>query len=511
MKLNRRSFALSTSALAAHTAWSKQPKRPPNIIYILADDLGYGDLRCLNPAGKIPTPHLDQLCAEGMHFTDAHSFSAVCTPSRYSILTGRYSPRSRKKRSVIDGLGAPLIQPERMTVASLLKEHGYNTACIGKWHIGKNWPLKGGGFSASKKDAPKLDLTQPIQNGPTTLGFDYFYGISASAGMLPHAFIENDRIIGGPIVERKPEGTKRKGPGTPEYEIVDLLPAFTQKTISTIREQAANKCPFFIYFSLNSPHAPIAPSQQFKGKSGLNEYADFVMQTDWAIGQVMAALKSLGIDRNTLVVFTSDNGCSRRADFETLAKAGHNPNYQFRGSKSDIFEGGHRVPFIVRWPGTIQPGSRSDALVCQTDLLATCAELLGTQLPDNAGEDSLSMLPVLLGQKKAYRNDIVHHSIDGSFAIRRGDWKLILCPGSGGWGHPTLKHPEIDQMPRHQLYNLKEDIGEQNNLQAEYPEMVRELTTLLEKQMSAGRSTPGAPQPNEGPIDIWYGLNNRKK
>ncbi len=492
----------------------------PNIIYILCDDLGYGDLRCLNPDGKIPTPHTDRLAKEGLIFTDAHTSSAVCTPTRYGLLTGRYNWRSRLQNGVLGGLSPRLIESGRTTVASFLKEHGYHTACLGKWHLGMDWvKLPGREVSDLSIEKPEqvssVDYVQPITNGPTSVGFDYYFGISASLDMVPYVFIENDRVTAAPTGEaaypmtlgRDLDKTTRKGPAAPGFTAIGVLPTLTEKAVEYIAQRApgakAGK-PFFLYLPLASPHTPIATAPEWEGKSGISPYADFVMQTDATVGAIVSALEKHGLAENTLVILTSDNGCSPQANFPELAEKGHHPSAQFRGHKADIFEAGHRVPFIVRWPAKVKAGTTSDQLVCLTDLLATCAEIIGAKLPDNAGEDSVSILPALLGQaSKPLREAAVHHSINGSFAIRQGPWKLILCSSSGGWSDPRPNTPAAKALPPVQLYDLTKDVGETTNVHEQHPEIVARLTKLLERYVAEGRSTRGAAQQNAVPIELW--------
>ena len=495
------SLALSLLITAACGA-SAAPK--PNIVYILADDLGYGDVRLLNPQGKIPTPHMDRLGAGGMILTDAHSTSSVCTPSRYSILTGRYNWRSSMKFGVLNGYSPRLIENGRMTVAAFLKQEGYHTACVGKWHVGMNWPQNDGSPPGNSSDPKKIDYLKPIESGPTALGFDSFFGISASLDMVPYVFIENDRVTEVPTEEKD---FSRKGLGGPNFEGIDVLPKLTRKAVEYISTHAADAKqgkPFFLYLPLASPHTPILPTAEWQGKSGLNQYADFVMQTDAAVGAVLDALEEYGIADDTLVIMTSDNGCSGSAGFPVLLGKGHNPNYRFRGSKSDIWEGGHRVPMLIRWPARVKPGTTSDQIISQSDFFATCADILGKKLGDETAEDSVSMLPALLGQAEGpLREAIVHSAIFGAFAIRQGPWKLILAADSGGWSEPTPGSAEATELPSVQLYNLSSDIGEKNNVQAEHPEIVARLRSLLEKYVSEGRSTPGLPQPNTGAIEMY--------
>jgi arylsulfatase A len=352
-----------------------------------------------------------------------------------------------------------------------------------------------------------VDFARPIADGPTTLGFDTYHGISASLDMPPYVYIDDDRFAGVPTTTRK---YIREGLATEDFHAVDVLPATTSKTVEFIEARArANAAegdkpaPFFVYMPLSAPHTPIVPTKKFEGKSGLNGYGDFVMQVDDSVGQVMAALDRAGLAEDTLIIVTSDNGCSPQADFELLGQKGHYPSYVFRGMKSDIFEGGHRIPFIARWPGRVKPGSRCDQTICLTDLLATCAEILGVTLPDDAGEDSVSILPALEGRAAGpLREATVHHSINGSFSIRRGKWKLELCGDSGGWSEPKPRSKVAEALPPIQLYDMSADLGEQNNVHAEHPEVVAELTALLKRYIDQGRSTPGKPQTNDREVTI---------
>jgi len=486
--------------------WSRAAEtkeKLPNIIYILCDDLGYGDIKCLNPEGKIVTPNVDKLASGGMIFTDAHSGSSVCTPTRYGIMTGRYSWRSRLQSGVLGGYSPRLIAPGRMTVASMLKQNGYSTACFGKWHLGMDWTQSGGAKpSDAIANAEKIDFTKPAVGGPADCGFDYYYGISASLDMPPYVFIENNKAVSVPT-EMTNEGGRR-GLTAKDFKAVDVLPTLAGKAVKYIEENAGKASPFFIYMPLNSPHTPIVPSKEWMGKSGLGNYGDFVMETDWAVGEVMKALERKGIADNTLLIFTSDNGCSPAAGITKLEEQGHHPNYIFRGHKADIWDGGHRIPFICRWPAGIKAGSKSDQLTCLVDLMATSAEIVGAKLPDNAGEDSVSMLPALRGTAdKPLREAVVHHSIAGKFSIRQGNWKLELCPGSGGWSKPGDPEALSQGLPEFQLYDMSGDVCEKVNVQDKHADVVERLTKLIEKYVADGRSTPGAPQKNDVPVDIW--------
>ena len=464
---------------AAYAA--EPPVRKPNIVLILADDLGYGDVKCLGGArGRIATPNMDRLAGEGMVFTDAHSSSSVCTPTRYGILTGRYNWRSRLQSGVMQDHQPPLIEADRLTVAKLLQQQGYHTACIGKWHLGYRYQ----GVNHTPKSPERPEEWPPvgttILEGPITRGFDQFHGFHHAGSM--HSLVQDDRVI----AKIKP---------------VEMLPGLTRRATAYIDERAKSKQPFFLYLPLNAPHTPIVPSREWRGKSGLNGYGDYVMQVDATVGAVLAALDQAGVAGNTVVLFTSDNGCSPAAGVEKLEKLGHFPSARFRGYKADIWEGGHRIPFIVRWPGIIQPGTTCGQIVSQMDLMATCADILGSPLPENAGVDSVSLLPLLRGGGQPVRETLVHHSIKGIFAIREGKWKLVLCSGSGGWSKP----PEVAQgekRPSVQLYDLSADPGERKNLQASHPAIVKRLTAALEKLVADGRSTPGSAQKNDVPIDI---------
>jgi arylsulfatase A-like enzyme len=501
------------SALSAFAANAK-----PNIVYVLCDDLGYGDVKCLNPQGKISTPNLDRLASQGMVFTDMHSGSSVCSPTRYGIMTGRYSWRSKLQKSVLGGLSPRLIEQDRLTVPSLLKQHGYHTACIGKWHLGMDWVKQPG------KDVTELaietpaqvwnvDYARPIAGGPNSVGFDYYFGISASLDMVPYTYIENDRVTVVPTVDKvfplmlgRTMGQTRKGPAAPEFDVADVLPDLTAKAVKYVEQRAADAKagkPFFLYLPLASPHTPIAPTSPWQGKSGLNHYADFVMQTDDALGQLLAALDKHGLAENTLLIVTSDNGCSPQAKFEELVPKGHNPSYVFRGHKADIYEGGHRIPFLARWPARVKAGGKSDQTLCLTDLMATCAEIVGATLPDAAGEDSVSILPALEGKDhQPLREAVVHHSINGSFAIRQGSFKLALCPGSGGWSAPRPGRDDMSDLPSVQLFDLSSDISEKQNLHDRHPDVTARLTKLLEKYVAEGRSTPGKAQQNAVAVEI---------
>jgi len=484
-------ISIVLTLLSALTAHGNETR--PNLVFILCDDLGYGDVHCLNTEhGKIATPSADRLASEGIVFTNAHSGSSVCTPTRYGLLTGRYAWRSKLQKGVVQGFDDPLIAADRLTVGKLLQKRGYHTACIGKWHLNFNYR------SATTGDLLKRNKQQPdrsagvplgtlIPDGPVTRGFDYYYGFHHARAMK--TLVENDRVVD-------------------EIETIEMLPLLAKKSVQYIVEHAADarsgKKPFFLYVPLNSPHAPIEPSPAWQGKSGLGAYGDFVMETDWAAGEVIRAIDSNGLTDNTIVIFSSDNGCSKVADIPKLRSQGHYVSANLRGSKADIWDGGHRVPFIVRWPnGGVKATSTTDQLICLTDLIATCAELLGEELPVDAAEDSVSFLPALSGKPiDRARAAVIHHSISGKFAIRQGPWKLILCPGSGGWSSPKDEEARDKAMPEVQLYHMTDDIGEKNNRFQTDADQVQRLSKLLRTYVDSGRSTPGPQQTNDAAVDI---------
>ncbi|MCB9208895.1 MAG: arylsulfatase [Ignavibacteriales bacterium] len=520
--LSRREFVklvglnAAVFSIGGKIAYGSNKKKNPNIIYILADDLGYGDISWLNENSKINTANIDKLAKNGISFIDAHSGSAVCTPTRYGILTGRYCWRTKLQNGVTWGYSDPLIDADRLTVAKYLKNNGYTTGCVGKWHLGWNWELKD---EFKNSDLEKIqfdyvDFSKPIKNGPIDVGFDYFYGIPGSLDMEPYVYIENDKVDELPT--SKFEGLTdyqfaRSGPASPSFNHQEVLTKLTDKAVSFINQKSNNEKPFFLYFSLTAPHTPILPENEFKGKSGIGPYGDFVLQCDWTVGKIVEAVKEQGLQENTLIIFTSDNGCSPQAKFEHLETFGHDPSYVFRGHKADIFEGGHRIPFIASWPGIIPKESFCSDPICLTDLIATTSDIIGDKLPENSGEDSISILDDLKKtSSKPLREAIVHHSIDGLFAIRKGKWKLELSPGSGGWSSPRNFEAFNKNMPMLQLYDLENDIAEKNNVQDQYPEIVNELINLLEKYVEDGRSTPGIKQKNDVDVNIWKYLKNRR-
>jgi arylsulfatase A-like enzyme len=494
--MNRRDFL--TTLAAAGCASAKQTARP-NIVYILADDMGYGDLSCLNEGSKIQTPNMDRMAGEGVTFTDAHSPSSVCSPTRYGIMTGRYCWRSPLKHGVLGGGSTPLIAPGRLTVPALMKSQGYATAGFGKWHLGLEWQTKDG--SPVVADMSNVDFTKPFGRGPTALGFDYYFGISASLDMPPYTLVENDRVVELPnaVSEGKPFPVNwRKGPIAPGFKHQEVLGRLTEKTTGWIDNwaKAKSRNPFFVYMPLNAPHTPVVPRERFKGITGVGDYGAFVREVDWTVGQVIDAVKRAGVDRNTLIIVTSDNGPERQME-ERKQEFQHFSSYHFRGHKRHIWDGGHRIPFLARWPERIKAGGKTDEVICLTDLMATCAGIVDAKLPYNAAEDSYNLLPALTGAKRSapIREAVVHHSSSGAFAIRQGEWKLLLLRGTGD-GEPS----KDQSLPPGQLYNIVEDYGETNNLYEKRPEIVKRLSALLDRYRTEGRSTPGRrvePLPDE--------------
>jgi len=506
----------------------------PNFIIILADDLGYGDVHSYNPqSGRIPTPNIDRLATKGMQFTDAHSSSAVCSPSRYTLLTGRYHWRTVLQSGIVKVFGEPLIKENRMTIGMLAKNHGYHTAAIGKWHLGWNWPIPEGKkflFTPEQKNSKATSahrqiwqevFSQKIPGGPTDVGFDEYFGTDVP-NWPPYCFIEHDRTVGIPTefgaggLFGKSQASLQ-GPSLENWKLENILPALTDRSINFIERMAKSSTAFFLYLPLTSPHTPLAVNNEWKGKSGLDLYADLVMETDAMVGRVLEALDKNGIANNTIVIFTSDNGCApyvgntsieeamditfknwgwERTQHDSLPVAvlerkGHYPSGPLRGYKSDAWEGGHRVPFIVLWPAVVKPGCVSHQLIHQADLIRTFADILGSRLPDNVGEDSFSFLPLLKSRDKPIRKNAISTSALGVPAVRVGDWKYIPAPGSGGWS------VESDQSLPEQLYNLADDISESKNLADEMPGKIVEMKELLEKIITDGRSSPGKRQMND--------------
>jgi arylsulfatase A len=473
----------------------------PNVILVMADDLGIGDISPTNTECRIKTPYLQEMADQGLTFLDAHTPSSVCTPTRYGLLTGRYNWRSRLARGVLSGTSSHLIPEQRPTLGHLMSKAGYHTAMIGKWHLGWDW----------HKTNNKIDFSQPVTNGPDINGFDQYYGHCGSLDMPPYVWVDTGVITAAPdrvegvTKAQDPYGWYREGPIGSDFKIPEVLPHLFDKSIDYVKsraEPAKAGEPFFLYLALPAPHTPIVPVPPFQGASGLNPYADFVMQVDHHMGQLFRAVKETGLDENTLVIFTSDNGCSPEANFPLLQEKGHFPSGQYRGHKADIYEGGHRVPFIARWPGQIAGGRTTSALACLTDVYATLEAIAGQEQQAVGGEDGFSLLPVFQGASTSGRETLISHSIGGSFAIRQGPWKLCLCSGSGGWSDPREAEARKKGLPPMQLYNLANDPAERENLVDDEPEKVRALLLLLEEQVRNGRCTPGPKLNNDRDVEF---------
>jgi len=458
---------------------------PPNIVFIMADDMGYGDVQALNPHSKIPTPNLNRLAAEGMTFTDAHSPSAVCTPTRYGVLTGRYCWRSRLKRGVLNGYSDPLIETERATVSSFLKSQGYLTGIVGKWHLGLGWVRMG--------DGKTIDYTKPVTHGPNTLGFDHSYIIPASLDFPPYVYLQNHRVTEPETVKQSKQSFPaflRAGPRAKDLVMEDVFDRLVDQASSFIVRGANDDRPFFLYFPLPAPHKPVLPHARFRGKTKLGPYGDFVLQVDDGVGRVLKAIDDAGVKENTLVIYTSDNGSfmyrhdsfgeADHVDNENIQAyrpEHHVANHVFRGTKADIWEAGHRIPFFVRWPATVKAGSKCDATLCLTDLFATTAGILKQDRPRKAAPDSFSFLPALQTAEWTRPVPVIHHSAGGMFAIRSGHWKLVAGNGSGGRQNPRGTPFERP----YGLFNLSDDVVESNSQIEKYAEKAKELEAMLDR------------------------------
>lgn len=512
-------------------------KKRPNVVLIFADDLAYGDLSVFNPGSKIRTVNLDRLAERGLRFTDSHATSALCTPSRYGLLTGRYNWRTKLKSFVLPGDAEALIEPDRKTIAHLLKGQGYHTAAVGKWHLGLNWSLldykdydafqvhpdslppeneprqgRGGNFDIKDLwpgiEGLDIDYDQPITLGPNQYGFDYFFGTSASLDQPPYVYIENDRVVekpvlitGLPFLDRTGDNMMRSwqiGPAAPEFSHIQVPDDMQEKVLELIDGFSREEDPFFLYYPMHLVHGPLLPNDEHKGKSGIGIYGDFVLQLDTYVGEIVAKLEELGIYDDTILVFTSDNGVSGVADIDDLHSKGHHPSYHFRGIKSEIWEGGHREPTIITYPGMIEPGSVSDEMICHSDLYRTLAEILEVDISDEEAEDSVSNLPLWQGGDGPVREDIVHSSGIGGFSIRRGFWKLNLVHDGGGMDMINVlqdDEPDDKFFEPTELYDLRDDVSETSNVIQDHPELVKELSAALAEHIRRGRSTEGADQP----------------
>jgi arylsulfatase A-like enzyme len=497
------SFPLLAAGAAAQAA---APRRLPNIVVILADDLGYGDVGVYNAESKIPTPNLDRLAGEGVRFTDAHTPCGVCSPTRYGLLTGRYPWRSELKRNVLWPWDKPLIEKERLTLPRMLKRAGYATGCIGKWHLGWNWKTTDGSRindtiaigdnqqPARVEFAKKIVFDAPVLEGPATRGFDSYFGVDLP-NFPPYAFIENDRLLTQPTAEKPKEMFGWPGAMTPGWRLESVLPELTRRAVGFVREKAKAPNPYFLYLPLTSPHTPIAPDDPYLGKSKAGRYGDFVHQTDWSVGQVMEAIRTSGEADNTIVFFTSDNG-PENLTYPVQREFGHASQGPLRGGKRMLWEGGHRVPFLAWAPGRLRGGRTESEIICLTDLFATIAGLTGERVPNDAGEDSYDIGPALFDRNrpsKPIREATVHHSMNDEYGLRQGDWVLIDSEqGAHGKAEPEWwrERHGIQAPSQPELFNLKDDLRESRNLYGQYPERVREMRALLEKYKREGRSVP---------------------
>src|SRR5690625_452538 len=518
----------------------------PNVLLIFADDLGQGDVSCFNPNAGWTTPHMDRLASQGMRFYDSHATSALCTPSRYGLLTGRYNWRSRLKRLVLPGDSESLIEKDRLTLAQFLSDRGYSTAVVGKWHLGLDWQLleegddleryglspekhpipesrfgRNGNFAADQQwevEGADIDYTKPITFGPNQLGFDYSFITAASHDQPPFVYIENGQALDVPtkfggdqwVLDRATSAQSdqiQRGPMTDDFNVHELAQDFQDKALEVLDGMLKGEDPWFLYVPSHLVHGPIIPNEPWQGRSGLGPYGDFVLQFDDYVGQLIDAVDQAGQGDNTIVIVTSDNGVSPVAGLEDLAAQGHDSSNGWRGAKGDIWEGGHREPFIVRWPEVIEANTTSDHLISHSDVFATLSEVLGEQLPDTAAEDSVSQFSAWQGSDVPARHDVVASSGGGGLAIIKDDWKLE-CVTDGDGFESLMAQPAGEEPTRYkpgQLYNLAKDPGEENNVIDDYPEKVSELAELLADHIRKGRSTPGEPQANDAgtPTNRW--------
>jgi arylsulfatase A len=505
---SRRSFLKTISATTIPLAGmaAAGSKSRPNIVIILADDLGFGDVGCNNPESKILTPNIDRLAKEGLRFVDAHTPCGVCSPTRYGLLTGRYPWRTELKTQVLWPWDRPLIEKDRLTLPKMLKGYGYKTAAIGKWHLGWEWQTSDGSQVNShvrigdpqreirNEFAKKVLLDKPIAGGPTTRGFDYYFGVDLP-NLPPYSFIENDHLTAPPTVAKPDSMFGWPGLMVPGWRLENVLPELTRRAVKYVEERAKAPEPFFLYLALSSPHTPIAPDDEFLGKSKAGKYGDFVQQTDWTVGQVMDSIRRSGAADNTIVIFTSDNG-PENLTYPVLKEFDHASQGPLRGAKRMLWEGGHRVPFIAWGPGRVPAGQVEKEVICLTDMMATVAAMMGHKLPNEAAEDSYDIGPALFGKKrsKTIREATVHHSMNNEYGIRKGDWVLIESEKDAhGAAEPEWWREKFGIPKRTEageLFHLKEDLREKKNLYAQYPERVKEMHALLEKYKNDGRSVP---------------------
>lgn len=497
-------FVLPALALGFFSCTEKKENGTPNVVIIYADDMGYGDLNIQNPDSKIPTPHLDQLASEGMRFTDAHSSSGICSPSRYALLTGTY--HWRRQHGIVGAFGKPFFNASDVTLPQVLRDNGYATACIGKWHLGWNWQFKNPpsgsvmqwGREVAFYHPEDIDWSKPVSGGPIDRGFDYYFG-DGTINFPPYAWVENDRLIEAPTevmdINNIGYDTKegnwefRPGPKVEGWNPYDVLPTITEKATEWIAQQTDDK-PFFLYFPLPSPHAPIIPNDDFDGKSEAGAYGDFIFQSDWVVGKVLKAIQDNGFEENTIVIFTSDNGPERYA-FERGEKYEHFSMGSFRGLKRDIWEGGHRIPFLIKWPGHIQPGIVSDKLVSQIDIMGTLGALTGIKLQDGVAPDSYHFLPFLSQNPDSLpqREVLIHNTMKNRWAVRKGDWLYI----NDSTGQHSMMPESFSKLRGYVtdttqglLFNLTKDPGQRKNQYALHPELVATMDKLISESKARG-------------------------
>jgi arylsulfatase A len=505
-------MGLASALSAIESVQSAQP-RLPNIVFILADDLGYGDVRCYNPESRIPTPNLDRLAGQGMRFTDAHSPATVCTPSRYSLMTGQMAFRVPGGGRVFTGAGGPsLIAADRLTLPEMLREAGYVTAAFGKWHVGMTFRDKDGNpiHQDGLDGVKRIDYSRPIDGGPIDHGFDRFFGTACcpTTDWL-YAFVDGDRVPTRPtclldkstLPKHPYSRDNRPGMVAPDFDVEEVDLVFLDKSRAFLEEHVKRSAdrPFFLYHAMQAVHLPSFPADRFKGKTTSGPHGDFIFEMDWVVGQLLGTLERLGVAKDTLVMFSSDNGPEVLSVYHMRRDHDHDGARPWRGMKRDNWEGGHRVPLIVRWPDKVRPGSTSDQLTSLTDVMATLAAVVGRKLPPDAAEDSHNMLPAMLGQARGpIRQYIVQQAFGGDryLAIRRGQWKYLDHKGSGGnryESHRMLKaHVLPDTQPDApgQLFDLDTDPGETTNVSFEHPRIVKELKSKLEEFKQSGRSAP---------------------
>lgn len=485
-------IVLLSNVSAAAAACAAEPARRPNIVILYADDMGYGDLGAQNPQSKIPTPNLDRLAGDGLRFTDAHSSSGICTPSRYALLHGRY--HWRRLHGIVNSFDQPVLDAERTTIAEMLKSKGYRTACIGKWHLGWDWnAVKKPGTPQPGKEGYGLDAfdwTRPIPGGPLGHGFDTYFGDDVP-NFPPYAWFENDKLPTPPTTSlttllaagiKTAEGAweARPGPATSGWDFTAVMPTLTARAVEWIGRQKKGE-PFFLYFPFTSPHAPIVPTEDFAGKSQAGGFGDFVAQTDATVGEVLRALEKHGFAEDTLVVFSADNGPEHYA-YERVRKFGHRSMGPLRGLKRDLWEGGHRVPLVIRWPGVVKPNQVSSELFSQIDLFATLAEIVDFKTPAGSAEDSISQLRLLEGRGEGSRTELVHNTNAGRYAFRSGKWLLIDAPTGGVSKVPAWYDAEQGyeaNAAAGELYDLSTDLAQKQNLYGSEREKVAALKARL--------------------------------